>query len=194
MRENKLTVEMLGRRLGSGLKIYKESLDGKSMEHWVMDKSEYIDAIIEYRNKPILRNLSSLTKPIKHKGETFVPIEEIYKMRSRLFSESNNQEKAVKLFKNDLLMSRLQYDYVKKLIEWNFHIDEKEGTFIYAEDLDFLKLVISILEEQIKISEERLKVFHYPKSVEPMVKQKINECKEAISILENINQVKSSIN
>lgn len=57
-----------------------------------------------------------------------------------------------------------------------------------------MKLVISILEEQIKISEERLKVFHYPKSVEPMVKQKINECKEAISILENINQVKSSIN
>ena len=46
-----------------------------------------------------------------------------------------------------------------------------------------MEIVISILKNQIKISEERLKTAHYPIEVEPSVKNKIKQCKEAITAL-----------
>ena len=48
-----------------------------------------------------------------------------------------------------------------------------------------MQIVIDILENQIKISEERLKTYHYPKAVEPSVRLKIEACKDAIRILES---------
>lgn len=48
-----------------------------------------------------------------------------------------------------------------------------------------MQIVIDILENQIKISEERLKVSHYPPSLEPSVRMKIEACKDAINVLDN---------
>lgn len=48
-----------------------------------------------------------------------------------------------------------------------------------------MQIVIDILENQIKISEERLKTAHYPISLEPSVRMKIEACKDAINVLDN---------
>jgi len=54
-----------------------------------------------------------------------------------------------------------------------------------------MQVVIDILENQIKISEERLKTYHYPKALEPAVRGKIEACKEAIRILDSERQKKN---
>ena len=46
-----------------------------------------------------------------------------------------------------------------------------------------MELVITMLEEQIRISENRLTTNHYPLEIEPTVRLKITQCKEAIDIL-----------
>lgn len=48
-----------------------------------------------------------------------------------------------------------------------------------------MQIVIDILENQIKISEERLKIKHYPVIIEPGVRMKIEACKDAINILDS---------
>lgn len=48
-----------------------------------------------------------------------------------------------------------------------------------------MKIAIDILKEQIKISTERLKTSHYPINIEPIVRQKIKSCEDAINVLES---------
>lgn len=62
--------------------------------------------------KPILRNLSDLTKEIEHNGEKFVPIDYF------LGEDVDLVENAVQI--NDL--SYLPYNIVQKLLEWNFDV------------------------------------------------------------------------
>jgi len=54
-----------------------------------------------------------------------------------------------------------------------------------------MQIVIDILEDQIKISKERLKTNHYPKPIEQIVKKKIEACEDAIEILnrERLNKL-----
>lgn len=42
-----------------------------------------------------------------------------------------------------------------------------------------------ILENQIILSTERLKIHHYPKELEPFVQKKIQSCKEAIALIDS---------
>ena len=48
-----------------------------------------------------------------------------------------------------------------------------------------MQIVIDILENQIKLSKERLKEKHYPKVIEPSIRMKIEACKDAINVLDN---------
>lgn len=59
--------------------------------------------------KPLLHPLSSLTKPITHNGETFVPIDVL---------GWNSYEHIIK--SGDC--TSVSYLYVKKLLEWHFDI------------------------------------------------------------------------
>lgn len=66
--------------------------------------------------KPILRNLSDLTKEIEHNGEKFVPIEVLLENVHSDFKES---------LKHDIGNWRLKWDtlpywVIQKLFEWHF--------------------------------------------------------------------------
>ena len=83
---------------------------------------------------PIFHPLSSLTKPIQHNGEEFVPIIELYPLYDRQpdgvemicsqelgYVESHYYGgAALKFNTNQPLENR--YDYVQKLIEWKFNV------------------------------------------------------------------------
>lgn len=70
---------------------------------------------------PILRTLSELTKEIEHKGEKFVPMVYLAKMRSGYLHESEFDRYFGKL-KMDISTKRLPFDMMLKLIEWKFDI------------------------------------------------------------------------
>jgi len=175
---NKLEISQLGRRLGSGLKFEVPkfyNFSGMKTEETIFEMSgvkdnfyiSFHEAIGFYplKNfKPILRSKDSLTKPIVHKGETFVPIEKLlslciktdwskigglkngysideywtkiihsgvffgYNKKSHFFYIVDKQG-FHKMVDNQLLL-------FNKLIEWNFVIDEPEGSYIKAEELE----------------------------------------------------------
>jgi hypothetical protein len=140
MRENKPTVNQISRRIGSELKMVNISsfeqgyvnifhLEGIWEENIRLKELSLQQDLNHF--KPILRNLSSLTKPIKHKGETFVPIEKLKSMMNKIYFENK-----VKMYIDLGGIDLLPYFVIELLISWNFRIDEKEGTFIYAEDLE----------------------------------------------------------
>jgi len=98
-------------------------------------KHGYLKSVFYSDIKPILRPLSDLTKPITHKGETFVPMEKL------IDSFSDHHDFLVEIWEeNDKYMlgtpSLWAYELVQKLIEWHFHIDEPEGTWIDVNTLD----------------------------------------------------------
>lgn len=88
------------------------------------------DAENDHDAKPILRPLSSLTTPITHKGETFVPIDffQIGDDDNNFFEFDNGNLKVISLLTavakyntwHDL--NYLPYAVVHKLIEWRFDV------------------------------------------------------------------------
>lgn len=62
--------------------------------------------------KPILRNLSDLTKPIEHKGDKFVPA-------VRLSDYYRDYPHEVKL---DIECQNISLEHALKLIEWHFDL------------------------------------------------------------------------
>jgi hypothetical protein len=81
--------------------------------------------------KPVLRPLSSLTIPITHNGETFVPIEEFEK----IFKVSKYWYAWNELIR-DAHASKMDYRVIQWLIAHNFHIDEPLGTWISVDELE----------------------------------------------------------
>jgi hypothetical protein len=175
--ENKLTIEHFGRRVGNNLKLeildYKNDYVGKQYDEMVglhqWDKNGNFWSVLTVggskpelnRVKPILRNLSSLSTEITHKGKTFIPLLELSKIAyPRANKDYVLKENYIDMgvnysfhyFKKDFSFSckqgfngkkwnyecfvNNQFQLFNKLIEWNFHLDEPDGTFIYAEDLE----------------------------------------------------------
>jgi hypothetical protein len=109
---------------------------------------DYADGEHIWMFKPILRPLSDLTKPITHKGETFVPIYKLWELAG--FEIGRGQY--VEVFPNYVQTSNLgtahvykislveitssNYNVIEKLLEWHFVIDEPEGTFIDVNTLN----------------------------------------------------------
>jgi len=81
--------------------------------------------------KPVLRPLSSLTIPITHNGETFVPIEEFEK----IFKVSKYWYAWNELIR-DAHASKMDYRVIQWLIAHNFHIDEPQGAWISVDELE----------------------------------------------------------
>ena len=92
-----------------------------------------IDGIEEV--KPILRPLSDLTKPIEHKGKTFVPIEVLDGKNSGIVG---GHELAQMLFEADYTIWDIKYATLQKLLEWKFDIADliSKGEAIDVNTLD----------------------------------------------------------
>ena len=73
----KLELKHLAPYLPYELKMYWENLVGEKLTPWVLTSSK-LKFALEMQNKPILRNLSDLTKEIEVDGEKFVPIKELF--------------------------------------------------------------------------------------------------------------------
>jgi len=99
--------------------------------------------------KLILRSLSDLTKPITHKGETFVPIEVLFALEYPTHKTIKyyhievpnwvecshiNTVATTKLLLNEI--DRNPNWMIEKLIEWQFVLDEPEGTWIDVNNLE----------------------------------------------------------
>lgn len=86
--------------------------------------------------KPVLRPLSSLTIPITHNGETFVPYERI---ESLFDIEGFSSELEYLVRREDdgnvFISIQKQLAIIEWLIEHRFHIDEEEGTWISVDEL-----------------------------------------------------------
>lgn len=70
-----------------------------------------------YDMKPILRDLSDLTKEIEHNGERFVPVEELNSIYS---FDCSNEEMATHILK--LEIDSMPYWLFEKLISWHFNV------------------------------------------------------------------------
>ena len=80
---------------------------------------------MQYR--PIIRHISDLTKPITHKGETFVPTERLMWDESYVGS----------YHKDNINTNEATFSDVLKLIEWGFWPDMPEGEEVIYVTEDF---------------------------------------------------------
>jgi len=139
-----LTIKHLGRRLAYGLKFKGEqgtmiyTLTNLDFKHNSKNlySDEFGNECVLFNTKPVLRNLSDLTKEIEHNGEKFVPIQRInehhmphaHYMGWALEADSLNQ---VGLRTPESWMPFIKYmPLFEFLLEHHFHLDEPEGTWI----------------------------------------------------------------
>ncbi|MGK6342893.1 hypothetical protein ACMGDK_11675 [Chryseobacterium sp. DT-3] len=75
----------------------------------------------EYEVRPILYDLSYLTKEIEHEGERFVPIEELYRAdEEQHYSHCDLDD--MKHFIRVLPTAQIPYCFIQKLLEWHFNV------------------------------------------------------------------------
>lgn len=89
---------------------------------------EYGNFEHEWMFKPLLRNISDLTKPITQKdyndGKPFVPIERF----GREFY--NSLKKELDITDGKLLIEFLPFGVIQKLLKWHFAIGFEQGEYI----------------------------------------------------------------
>ncbi len=133
MGENKLTIEHIGRRLPYGLigefelqKVInvppsKEETRTKTL---TLDNCKFF---LDYCT-PYLRPLSDLTKPITHKGETFIPDEKIREVIGSGWCDAYDDalDLIINQYSNHTKIKMLPYEFIELLISWHFVIDESE--------------------------------------------------------------------
>lgn len=129
---NQLTEIHLSRRLPYGVKFKHDVENPKEIEKGndittlnlknINSLLSEVDEKGDKYFKPILRNLDSLTRDelIKHSCGSHV---------DWIISE-------ISVNGANIDWDYIPYKIIKYLLENNFHIDEPEGTFIYAESLD----------------------------------------------------------
>ena len=118
--------EFLAMSLPFDLMIAEINDDGLIVRKSMLCQSRYHDFATHDYYKPILRQLSDLTKPIEHNGEKFMPIDNI----EGLFIEGtedliNQSIEAIEYFIENNFFSRMEYlpfILIQKLIEWHFDI------------------------------------------------------------------------
>ena len=86
----------------------------------------WMDMDDAWENKPILYDMSYLTKEVEHEGERFMPVEKLMKMRSvdpNSFCCEKRKQKAIEALLNDMrLTDRISIDMYNKLLEWHFNV------------------------------------------------------------------------
>ncbi len=150
--KNELTIEHIGRRIGKDLKLQH------SIDFYLISLDDNLSINIPYCKAgmfmPILRPLSDLTKPITHKGETFVPAIKIHELRWESYGKFPKVIDVVKVgnkielqieetdfnsathWRLDLEFKNMPYWMIQKLLEWHFVIDEPDGTWIDVNTLE----------------------------------------------------------
>lgn len=95
-------------------------------------------AAYDKKLKPICHPLSDLTKPITHKGETFVPIEKLYTAWDfepcKLVNEAIDDLKM--LPREWSILKHMPYMLILKLVEWHFNLMNESEPFIDVNTLD----------------------------------------------------------
>lgn len=147
-----LTIEHLSAYFPYGLKAemmdYKSDYVGKKYDEIIgvhqWDKNGQYWSVLTVggskpnidRIKPLLRPLSDLIKEIDHKGEKFVPIDELRKMSDVPYSESFRFEDDGFKFTTEVMHSEYgthqwidydfnsnnQYEMYSRLFEWHFDV------------------------------------------------------------------------
>ena len=117
--------EFLAMSLPFGLKMYKESLHGEIETPYTLTP-EWLESALEFKNKPILRPLSDLTKLIEHNGEKFMPIEilkDVFMLEwCDLFDDSIDAILEFAKYNNFKKIEYLPFCIVQNLVEWKFDI------------------------------------------------------------------------
>lgn len=121
-----LTIKHLGRRLA-----YMPYVEEYYQHSFFNLDYENIGYVKENQCKLLLHPLFDLTKEITHKGEKFEPFDYFYDDPERDWFAGN-------VFMNYLFEGNIDkidfnfipYYVIEKLLEWHFHIDEPEGTWI----------------------------------------------------------------
>lgn len=90
-----------------------------------------IETFITDEYKLLLHPLSSLTKPIQHNGEEFVPIDRLFLLYKPLTKTRLGLEKDIQLY-----TTQMSYDIIKKLFEWRFAVDIPSHLWIDVNTLD----------------------------------------------------------
>ncbi len=81
--------------------------------------------------KPIFHPLSSLTKPIQHNGEEFVPLDKLYEINGSIDYADGT------LYSEDGSMGHYEWISVnKKLYEWRFAVDIPDHLWIDVNTLE----------------------------------------------------------
>ena len=131
--------EFLAMSLPFGLKMYKESLHGEIETPYKLTP-EWLESALEFKNKPILRQLSDLTKPIEHNGEKFVPIVKIKELFIDGTEDVLSQSiEAIEYFIENNFFSRIEYlpfILIQKLIEWHFAVGLDKTDYIDVNTLE----------------------------------------------------------
>lgn len=123
------------------LKLHHEShfKGNKIIEFWGLKNcsdypiSEYCDGTRYGRTfqevKPILYDLSYLTKEIEHNGERFIPLHKILEVYN--FDLSKMDEEYILSFKESLIEVDMSFKTAQMLLEWHFNVfNIPEGDYI----------------------------------------------------------------
>jgi len=103
------------------LQCYNEVHGIQTMECWSsfspVKTGNYVhlQGMINQTSKPILYDLSYLTKEIEHKGKMIIP------MNYFIFKSTQEAFEGLPEF-NEHLVNYIKYDDVKQLLEWHFNV------------------------------------------------------------------------
>ncbi len=135
--------EFLGASLHTGLKV--KNINGEIILNVIgFDVSG--DVTTQLGKTPIqfisiiLRQLSDLTKPITHNGETFVPIAKLFKMPDSEVDIVSASEECVQFINKrtrchySFYVATIRLTEALKLIEWHFNLMDESEPFIPVTD------------------------------------------------------------
>lgn len=82
-----------------------------------------VDEAIDYNLKPILYDLSYLTKEIEHEGERFVPTRWLRGNHAEFDISKADMEQLISMFIHIFRSPEsAPYYFIKKLLEWHFNV------------------------------------------------------------------------
>lgn len=127
---------------------YKDALDNlRDNEHL-----SYENFIMEEGHRLILHPLSDLTKPIEHKGEKFVPIIELIKIKYSILLDLQDEDFSIytdgypracyttnaiwEIMINPYYLPNEEFWIIQKLIEWHFNLMDIGEEFIDVNTLE----------------------------------------------------------
>ena len=98
-------------------------------------RNEYTYVNFHFGIKPVLRDLSDLTKEIEHNGEKFVPIHRL--LENSNFDLSKMDDDYINSFAESMIEIAPTYDDVQALLSWHFNFFQIPDELIVRVTEDF---------------------------------------------------------